>query len=110
MRDALGDQAPPFATDPPPILLFRRGCHHHRTDPWFAALVVEKRPQLRLPVEPVRLDPPEPSRRRDRGGIDHMALHAVLLQNAVQPEPVQPSVLDRDERMALAGPGLRLAP
>src|SRR5438132_3968394 len=44
MRDALGDQALPFATNPPPILLFRRGCNHHRTDPRLAALVGEKRP------------------------------------------------------------------
>src|SRR6202008_1941936 len=41
---------------------------------------------------------------------DHMALNSVLLQNTVQPEPVQPSFLDRDDRIALAGPGLRLAP
>src|SRR4029077_3705934 len=108
--DALGDQGPSFATNPPPILLFRRGRNYHCTDPWFAALVGEKRPQQRLPVKPVRLDPPAPSRRRDRGGIDHMALTSVLLPNTVQPEPVQPSFLDRDDRIALASPGLRLAP
>src|SRR3984893_2273602 len=39
-----------------------------------------------------------------------MALNAVLLQNTVQPEPVQPRLLDRDDRIALAGPDLRLAP
>jgi hypothetical protein len=78
--------------------------------PWFAALVGEKRPQQRLPDKPVRLGAPAPPRRRDRSGIDHMALNAVLLQNTVQPEPVQPSFLDRDDRIALAGPGRRLAP
>src|SRR5947207_14700499 len=109
MRDAFGDQAPPFATNPPPILLFRRGCNYHRTDPWFAALAGEKRPQQRLPVKPIRLGAPASPRHRDRSGIDHMALNAVLLQNTVQPEPVQPSFLDRDDRIALAGPGLRLA-
>jgi hypothetical protein len=30
-----------------------------------------------------------------------MALNAVLLQNTVQPEPVQPRLLDRDDRIAL---------
>src|SRR5207247_3128187 len=44
MRDALGDQALPFATNPPPVLFFRRGRHHHRTDPRSAALVAETRP------------------------------------------------------------------
>src|SRR6266550_9232297 len=39
-----------------------------------------------------------------------MALNAVLLQNTMQPEPVQPRLLDRDDRIALAGPDLRLAP
>ncbi|MGY4329606.1 hypothetical protein ACVWWG_004023 [Bradyrhizobium sp. LB7.2] len=110
MRDALGDQRRSFATQPAPVLLFRRGRNHHRADPWLTALVGQKRPQQRLAIEPVSLGPPPPSRRRNRGGIDHVALNAVLLQNTVQPEPVQSSFLDRDDRVALSGPGLRLAP
>src|SRR6266403_4162947 len=110
MGDALGDQRRPFAAKPPPVLLFGRGRNHHRADPRLAALVGEKRPQQRLPIQPVRLGPPAPPRRRDRGRIDHMALNAVLLQNTMQPEPVQPRLLDRDDRIALAGPDLRLAP
>src|SRR5258708_33081106 len=39
-----------------------------------------------------------------------MALNAVLLQNTVQPEPVQPRLLDRDDRIALRRPDPRLAP
>src|SRR5882757_2909268 len=53
---------------------------------------------------------PSPSRRRDRGRIDYVALDPLLLQNTVQPEPVQPRLLDRDDRIALAGPDLCLAP
>src|SRR5260221_13600854 len=110
MGDPLGDQRRPFAAKPPPVLLFRRGRHHHRADPRLAALVGETRRQQRLAVKPIRLGAPAPPRRRDRSGIDHMTLNAVLLQSTVQPEPVQPSFLDRDDRIALAGPGRRLAP
>src|SRR5258708_58965 len=90
MRDALLDQCPPFAAKPPAILFLGRGRNHHRADPRLAALVGEKRPQQRLAVEPVRLRAPAPPRRPDRGRVDHMALKAGLLQNTVQPEPVQP--------------------
>src|SRR5260221_10962059 len=39
-----------------------------------------------------------------------MPLNAVLLQTTVEHEPVQPSFRARDDRIALAGPGRRLAP
>src|SRR5438876_7663681 len=66
-------------------------------------------PAAASPVEPVRLGAPAPPGRRDRSGIDHMALDPLLLQNAVEPEPIQPRLLDRDDRIASAGPDLRLA-
>src|SRR5262249_1369484 len=41
--------------------------------------------------------------------IDHVALNALLLQNAVDPEAIKARLLDRDDRIGLAGPGLCLA-
>ena len=109
MRDPLGDQCLALATKPAAVLFLGRGRNHHRADPWLAALVGQKSPQQRLAIEPVRLGAPSPSRRRDRGGIDHVALNAFLLQNAVQPEPIQPRLLDRDDQIGLARLGRRLA-
>ena len=109
MLDPLGDQAPPLPAKPAAVLLFRRGSNHHRTDPRLAALVGQKRPQQGLAIQPVRLGSPAPARCRDRGRIDHVALDAFLLQSAVQPEPVQSRLLDRDDRIALTRSRLRLA-
>src|SRR5581483_10476835 len=108
MPDALIDQGPPFAAKPAAILLLRRGRNNHRTDPWLPALVGQKRPQQRLAIQPVRLGPPAPARRCDRSRIDDVALDPLLLQNAVKPDPIQPRLLDRDARIALAGPHLGL--
>jgi hypothetical protein len=109
MLDPLGDQRSPLATQPAAVLLFRRGSNHHRADPRLTPLVGQKRPQQRLAIQPVRLGPPAPARHRHRGRIHHVALDTLLLQNAVKPEPVQPRLLDRDDRMALARSRLRLA-
>src|ERR1700722_20113172 len=109
MCDALLDQCPPFAAEPPAIFLLGRGRNHHCADPRLAALVGKKRPQQYLAIKLVRLGPSSPPRRRDRGRINHMALDALLLQNAVQPKPVQPRLMDRDDRIALASSDLRLA-
>src|SRR6266702_6345660 len=107
--DPLSDQGLPLPAKPPAIFLLGRRHRHHGADPRLAPLVGQKRSQQRLAIQPVRLGPPLPARRRDRSGIDHVALDPLLLQNAVQPEPVQTRLLDCDDRIAQAGPDLRLA-
>src|ERR1700754_5082085 len=78
-------------------------------DPWLTAFVRQKRPQQCLAIQPVRLGPPAPARCRNRGRVDHVALDPLLLQHAVDPEPIQARLLDRNHRIVLAGSRLRLA-
>ena len=58
----------------------------------------------RLAVDPVGLGSPPPARRRNRGRIDDVALDSFPLQQAMQPEALQPRLLNRDDRKGLARP------
>src|SRR5690606_21072475 len=101
---ALGDQSPALATVATSVLLFGAWCMHHRADSWFATLVGQQSSQQDLAVQPVRLGSPALTRGRDRRRIDDMTIHALALQNAMNPESIQSCLLNRDEGIHLAGP------
>src|SRR4051795_10005259 len=100
-----GCQGLALATDPAPILLVWRRGLDHRTNPGLAPLVGQQGPPQSLTADPVGLRPPPPTGRRDGGGIDDMALDPFALQDAVDPEPVQPRFLDDDDGKDLPRPG-----
>ena len=110
MRDPFADQRLALAANPATVLFFRRGYNHHRANPRFAALVGQKRPQQRLTIDLVCFGPSTPAWRRNRGGIDHVALNPFSFQNPVDPEPVKAGLLNDDDRIPLPCPELRLAP
>src|SRR3954453_6096501 len=85
--DPFGCQGLALATDPAPILLLGRRSLDHRTNPGLAPLVGQQGPHQSLTVDLVGLRPPTPTGRRDRGGIDHMALDPFALQDPVGPGP-----------------------
>src|SRR5215217_5022784 len=88
--DPFGCQGLALTTDPATILLLWARSLDHRTNPGLAPLVGQQGPHQSLTVDPVGLRPPTPTGRRDRGGIDDMALDPFLVQDPVDPEPVQP--------------------
>src|SRR3954470_15069385 len=85
--DPFGCQGLALATDPAPILLLGRRSLDHRTNPGLAPLVGQQAPPQSLPVDLAVLPPPTPTGRRDRGGIDDMALDPFALQDPVDPGP-----------------------
>src|SRR3954469_1750633 len=103
--DPFGGQDLAFTTDPAPILLVWGRSLDHRTHPGLAPLVGQQGANQSLTVDPVRLRPPTPPGCRDRGGIDDMALDPFLLQDAVDPEPVQPRFLDDNDGKDVPRPG-----
>jgi hypothetical protein len=52
----------------------------------------------RFAVDLVGLRPPVPTRCRNRGGIDNMAFYSLILQHPIDPEAIEPSFLDDDQR------------
>src|SRR4051794_32443606 len=85
--DPFGCQGLALATDPAPILLLGRRSLDHRTNPGLAPLGAQQGPHQSLTVDLVGLRPPTPTGRRDRGGIDDMALDPFALQDPVDPGP-----------------------
>ena len=110
MPDALRDQHLAFARDTPAILVLGARLSYHGADPRLAALEGEQGPDERLAIEPVGLRPAPTPRCGDRGGIDDVALDPLLLQCAVNPEPVEPGFLDHDDRETASCARLRLLP
>ena len=108
--DALRDQHPALARDAPAILVPGARRPHHGADPRLAPLEGQQGPDQRLAVEPVGLRPATPARRGDRGGIDDVALDALVLQRTVDPEAVKPGFLDHDDPEDASGARLRLVP
>ena len=110
MLDPLGDQHLALATEAAAI--FFLGCRRldHRAHPRFAPLVRQQRANQCLAVDPVSLRPPTPTRCRNRGRIDDMAFDPFILQHAIDPESVEASLLNDDEREDLPRPRPRFLP
>jgi hypothetical protein len=83
--------------------------HCHGADPRLAALPGHQRAQQRLTVNRIRFGAPVASRHGNRRRIDDLALNAVGLEQAVNPETIEPDFVDRhnpDRRSnALLGSG-----
>src|SRR3954464_3776511 len=103
--DPLGCQGLALPTDPAPILLLGARSLDHRTNPGLAPLVGQQGANQSLAVDPIGLRPPTPTGGGDGSGIDDMALDPFALQDAVDPEPVQPRFLDDDDGKDLPRPG-----
>src|SRR4051812_12825461 len=91
--------------DPAAILLVRGRSLDHRTHPGLAPLVGQQGANQSLAVDPIGLRPPTPPGGGDGSGIDDIALDPFALQDAVDPEPVQPRFLDDDDGKDLPRPG-----
>src|SRR3954454_12834646 len=116
--DPFGGQDLALPTDPAPILLLGGRSLDHRTNPGlaplvgqqsanqgFAPLVGQKSANRASPINLVGLRPPTPPGGGDGSGIDDMALDPFALQDAVDPEPVQPRFLDDNDGKDLPRPG-----
>src|SRR5271166_622080 len=101
MLDPLRDQRLALAADTAAVLLPGRRRLYHRADARFAALVRQQRANQCLAVDPVGLCPPASARRRDRSRIDDVAFDPFLFQDPIDPESVEASFLDDDDRKAL---------
>ena len=106
MLDPFGCQDLALPTDPAPILLLGRRSLDHRTHPGLAPLVGQQSANQGFAIDLVGLRPPTPPGGGDGSGIDDMALDPFLLQDAVDPEPVQPRFLDDDDGKDLPRPGV----
>ena len=110
VRDPLRHQRLALAAEPPTVLFFWAGWPDHGADPRLTTLVGQQRPEQGFAIDPVRLRLAPPARGQHGGGIDHVALNALPLQHAPQPEAIQASLMDGDDREGLARAGLRLCP
>src|SRR3954447_17135948 len=106
--DPFGCQGLALPTDPAPILLVWGRSLDHRTNPGPPPLGGQRGGNRGFAVDLVGLRPPAPTGRGDGGGIDDMALDPFALQDAVDPEPVQPRFLDDDDGKDLPRPGAGL--
>jgi hypothetical protein len=109
--NALPQQRGALAGDPTAILFTRAWRHCHGADPRLASLPGHQRAQQRLAVDSIGLGAPVASRHGNRRRIDNVALNAVGLEQAMNPETIEPDFLDRhnlDGRChALLGFGLQ---
>src|SRR4051794_6780999 len=103
--DPFGRQRLAFPTDPAAVLLVWGRSLDHRTHPGLAPLVGQQGSHQSLTVDPVGLRPPTPPGCGDGSGIDDIALDPFRLQDAMDPEPVQPRFLDDDDGKDLPRPG-----
>ena len=103
--DPFGGQDLAFTTDPAPILLVWGRGLDHRTHPGLAPLVGQQGANQSFAIDLVGLRPPTPPGCGDGSGIDDIALDPFRLQDAVDPEPVQPRFLDDDDGKDLPRPG-----
>jgi hypothetical protein len=109
MPDAFPDEGLQFPAHTPTILFLRRRDANHRADPRFAPLPGHECAHQRLAIDPIRLGPAVPARHRDRGRVHDVAFDSLRDQRAVDPEPVQPGLLDHDHGDNLAGPAPDIA-
>jgi hypothetical protein len=99
--DPFGDQRPALTANLPAILLLGRGRHYHGADPWLAALVGQQGSDQSLAVDPIRLGPPPTARGGYGSWIHDVALDAGILKHAINPKPVQASLMDHDQTIRL---------
>ena len=104
MLDPLADQHLALATEAAAVLFLGGRRFHHRTHSRFTALVCQQRANQRLSVDPVSLRTPAPTGCRDRGRIHDVAFDPLILQRAIDPESVEASLLNDDEREDLPRP------
>jgi hypothetical protein len=93
--NALPQQRRALARDPAPVLLIRGWRHCHGADPRLAPVPGHQRAQQRLAVDGIGLGAPVTSRHSNRRRIDYVALNAVGLEQAMNPETIEPDFLDR---------------
>ena len=77
-------------------------CLDHRTDPRFTPLVRQQRANQHFAVDPVSLRTPAPTGCRNLARIHDVAFDPFILQRAIDPESVEASLLNDDEREDLA--------
>ena len=93
--NALPQQRRALARGPTAVLFDRAWRHCHCADPRLAALPGHQRAQQRLAVDRIRLGAPVASRHGNRRRIDDVALDAVGLEQAMNPETIEPDFVDR---------------
>ncbi len=96
--DPLLDEPGPLAAQAALALSLRAGRHHHRAHPLLAARMGDERAQQGLAVDLVALGAPMTPRHRNRGRINDVARKAVLTEQPVQPEAVEPGFGDNGDR------------
>src|SRR5215472_4484485 len=107
MSGPFDHQGLPFSGQSTFILLCRARWPYHRANPSSPARPLYQRVQQFLDVDPIRLCPTAASVHGNRGGVDHMAFHAVRLQQAVYPETVETGFMDRNNPHRRAAGSLR---
>src|SRR6266446_4027112 len=108
MQDSLGGQHFALAAEAAVVLLLGSGRLHHRAHPRFTTLVGEQHSNQRFAIDPVGLHPPAPARCGNRGRIDNVAFNSFILQHPINPETIESSLLDDDEREDPSRPCPRL--
>jgi hypothetical protein len=91
--NALLQQLRALARDPTAVFLTRAWWYGHRADPRLAALPGHQCAQQRLAVNRIRLGAPVASRHSNRRRIND---DAVGLEQAMNPETIEPDFVDRD--------------
>ena len=77
------------------VLFYARGRRpHHCADSWLTAFVGEQGANQCVAIEFVGLRTPPPTRRGNRRWIDDVAFDTVLCQHSMDPEPLEPGLLN----------------
>ena len=108
MHDPLAYQRLALAAKTPAVLFVRGRWPNHGADSRFTALIGQQRAQQGLAIDPVRLGLAPPARGQDRGGVNDMAFDTLPFQHTVDPEAIQSSLMDDDNREGVASSSLRL--
>ena len=107
---ALGNQRLALARQAPGVLGLARRRAHHGADLALTAAPGHQRAQQAFRVNPIGLRPAAAPVHRDRGRINHLALHPMRLQQAMHPETVATGLLDADNPNNAAAARLGLSP
>jgi hypothetical protein len=94
--NALLQQLRALARDPTTVFFARAWWYCHGADPRLAALPGHQCAQQRLAIDRIGLGAPVTSRHGNRRRINDVALDAVGLEQAMNPETVEPDFVDRD--------------